>query len=402
MASGRVPLTTDDLGLYAATRLDEGAKEEDVDAQIRSWLSESNWPQEAIELTIGSAAKRAHEIRKGKVPQQAEGQSSQQAGQQPQVQQDNVSQIMTQMMGLLGPMASRLEALERQRTDELHSATTQIRTPAPVPTKSKFPHPEPFDGDRSKYLAFRYKTKAKLRHEYEGALSIAQDRVRKLVGVSGKAADVLLPWAETYQDYSSIDELWHFMDQQYDDPHQKSKALNQLSNLRQGKLLVRDYHMEFNRLKIQLGERFGEAAKKSMFLKGLYTKLQEALATVDEDLLYEQLINKAIQTSDNLYRVSLTAWARQGHTLAEQSTPKTTQREASPKAIDWELTKVGQARLDKSKQEKHQFKCYNCGKSGYIARQCPNIVRARKAAPSPQHQEALEEDSSTDSGKEQL
>ena len=71
-----------------------------------------------------------------------------------------------------------------------------------------------------------------------------------------------------------------------------------------------------------------------MFLKGLYTKLQEALATVDEDLSYEQLINKAIRTSDNLYQVSLTARARQGHTLAEQSTPKTTQREASPEAID--------------------------------------------------------------------
>ena len=154
-------------------------------------------------MTIGLAAKRAHKIRKGKVPQQAEGQSSQQTGQQPQVQQDNVSQIITQMMGLLGPMASRLEALERQRTSEPYLATPQIRTPAPsnaplshapapVPTKSKFPHLEPFDGDRSKYLAFRYKTKAKLRHEYEGALSIAQ--IEYVVSrCSGKAADVLLP-----------------------------------------------------------------------------------------------------------------------------------------------------------------------------------------------------------------
>ncbi|EFQ91044.1 hypothetical protein PTT_12222, partial [Pyrenophora teres f. teres 0-1] len=60
--------------------------------------------------------------------------------------------------------------------------------------------------------------------------------------------------------------------------------------------------MEFNQLKIQSGEHFGETAKKSMFLKGLHTKLQEALATVDKDLSYEQLINKAIQTSDNLYQ----------------------------------------------------------------------------------------------------
>ena len=59
--------------------------------------------------------------------------------------------------------------------------------------------------------------------------------------------------------------------------------------------------MKFNRLKIQLGEQFGEAAKKSMFLKALYTKLQEALATINENLLYKQLVNKAVRTSNNLY-----------------------------------------------------------------------------------------------------
>ena len=59
--------------------------------------------------------------------------------------------------------------------------------------------------------------------------------------------------------------------------------------------------MEFNCLKIQLGEQFGEAAKKSMFLKGLHTKLQEALATINENLSYEQLVNKAVRTSNNLY-----------------------------------------------------------------------------------------------------
>ena len=59
--------------------------------------------------------------------------------------------------------------------------------------------------------------------------------------------------------------------------------------------------MEFNRLEIQSGEQFGEAAKKSMFLEGLHTKLQEALATIDENLSYEQLVNKAVRTSNNLY-----------------------------------------------------------------------------------------------------
>jgi hypothetical protein len=38
-----------------------------------------------------------------------------------------------------------------------------------------------------------------------------------------------------------------------------------------------------------------------MFLRGLNSKLQESLAIVDEDLLFEQLVNKAVRTSDNLY-----------------------------------------------------------------------------------------------------
>ena len=50
-----------------------------------------------------------------------------------------------------------------------------------------------------------------------------------------------------------------------------------------------------------MGEQFSEAAKKSMFLEGLHTKLQEALATIDENLSYEQLVNKAVRTSNNLY-----------------------------------------------------------------------------------------------------
>jgi hypothetical protein len=42
-----------------------------------------------------------------------------------------------------------------------------------------------------------------------------------------------------------------------------------------------------------------------MFLKGLSLKLQETLATVDDTFSFEQFVNKATRTSDNLYRVNL-------------------------------------------------------------------------------------------------
>ncbi|KAK1914250.1 hypothetical protein P3342_007496 [Pyrenophora teres f. teres] len=167
------------------------------------------------------------------------------------------------------------------------------------------------------------------------------------------------------------------MDQQYDDPHQKSKAFDRLSNLRQGKLSVRDYHMEFNRLEIQSGEHFGETAKKSMFLKGLHAKLQEALATVDEDLSYEQLINKAIRTSDNLYRVGLTTRARQGHTPVEQPTPKNTRTPSPPEKMDWEPTKAGKASTRASRPSADQIRCYACGEKGHISKYCGKSPKAR-------------------------
>jgi hypothetical protein len=42
-----------------------------------------------------------------------------------------------------------------------------------------------------------------------------------------------------------------------------------------------------------------------MFLKGLNPKLQETLATIDNNLSFELFVNKATRTSDNLYRVNL-------------------------------------------------------------------------------------------------
>jgi hypothetical protein len=64
---------------------------------------------------------------------------------------------------------------------------------------------------------------------------------------------------------------------------------------------VQDYYIDFIRLEQQLGERFSSSARKNIFLRGLNSKLQESLATVDEDLPFKQLVNKAVRTSDNLY-----------------------------------------------------------------------------------------------------
>ncbi|KAB2099860.1 hypothetical protein AG0111_0g11839 [Alternaria gaisen] len=303
MADNVPNLNVEELAAYATAKSQAGVSDEEILREITQMLREDGWKEAAIGPTIEAVVKRSSVVG---------GKGSPRRGDSPKANQDAMAQMMQQMMRLLSPMASRLEALERSQTEgrsesSLGANTTpSLSTPVaePAARKNKFPHPEPFDGDRPKYVAFKYKTQAKLRHEYEGAPNVAQ--IEYVVSrCTGRAADVLLPWAIRNQSEKSISDLWSFMDQQFDDPHQKLKALDKLSNLRQGKLSVRDYHMEFNRLEIQSGEQFGEAAKKSMFLKGLHARLQESLATVDEDLPFEQLVNKAVRTSDNLYRAGL-------------------------------------------------------------------------------------------------
>ena len=113
--------------------------------------------------------------------------------------------------------------------------------------QSKFPDPEPFDGDRMTYATFRFKAKAKLRNDL--AKHSEQYQIKYIMGrTKGYAASVVLPWCESYAEISLVDQMWAFLDQQFDDPHLKARALDQLNSLRQGKRSVREYQMEFNRL----------------------------------------------------------------------------------------------------------------------------------------------------------
>jgi hypothetical protein len=133
----------------------------------------------------------------------------------PKVAQDTTAAMMTQLLGMLAPIASRLEALEQRpaypqdnqapMSESSSSGPTGFQKPYNT-TQPKFPHPELFDGDRSKYAAFRYKSKAKLRNEYERLSDEA--KIAYVVSCcTERASDVILPWAEQNQAYCLIGDL---------------------------------------------------------------------------------------------------------------------------------------------------------------------------------------------------
>jgi hypothetical protein len=110
--------------------------------------------------------------------------------------------MMTRLLEMLTPLTARLNALEQQQTAQKPQVPTPgnlaITPPNPQQLynaprhQPKFPHPELFDGDRLKYAAFQYKTKAKLRNEYDRLPDEA--KISYIVSrCTERASDVILP-----------------------------------------------------------------------------------------------------------------------------------------------------------------------------------------------------------------
>ena len=379
MEANRPNLNVDELTAYASAKHLAGVPDGEIQEDIVQMLKSDGWKDAAILPMINEVSRRTKGV--------AEIKGSPRSP--PKVLQDPAAAMMAQLVQLLSPITARLEAIEQrspQPSVPLHtpeSRSDRETPPARAEThiRTKYPHPELFDGDRSKYSAFRYKAKAKLDNDYEGTSD--KTKIAYIVSrCSERASDVILPWAEQNQEHCSVEDLWYFLNQQYDDPHLKAKALDQLSNLRQGKKSIRDYHMEFNRLELQSGIHVGDTQKKSMFSRGLHVEIQKALILVNEDLSFEQFAREATRVSDNLYRVSLATRNRRDfgsqeghrHTTHHQKSARTP---SPPERMDWEPTKVGRSGTRDFKPNPDQIECYACGKKGHVAKYCRRSTKSK-------------------------
>lgn len=318
--------------------------------------------------------------------------------------------MIEMMQQMMQQMINRMDTLENQR---ITPPTPPTRT-ATLPKvqqeadQSKYPDPERFDGDRNKYPQFQYEAKAKLRHSYAHKNHAYQ--IDYIMGrTKDKAARAILPWVEKNVLAATIEDMWTFMDRQFKDPYQKTRALDKLRHLVQGKKLVRDYISEFNQLLQESEQAFEEDTLKSMLSEGLKIEVQRHMIMVLDSVSFDQFCNEAIKISDQLYRISIASRGQVPNTSRSvpdrhPSPPRqpTARRPASPERMDWQPTSttanqsnVGKKRAKWVSGKEIQRRrdgglCVRCGTDGHYVQSCPyqaarrpSPVRAARALPAP-------------------
>lgn len=375
-------LNVEELAAYATAKGKAGVPDEEILREITQMLREDGWKEAAINPTIEAVVKRSSVVGGRGSPRQ-EG--------SPKDNQNAMAQMMEQMMRLLTPMANRLEALERNQAERRSEPSSGVSTPPPpqaataepATRKNKFPDPERFDGTRENYPGWKFECEGKL--EYDSTTFLTEDsKVRYVLSrTKDKANQVLLPWVLENKK-RTIAGLWEHMDTHFQDVHQQQRALNKLRHLRQGKRSIRDYVSEFNQLRVESRQQFSIAVAREMFREGLTEELQKLMLHTPKDVSLKEYMDKAIELSDDLYRIHLHGRNRRNaaHSYA-QAPPKAAQREASPEAMDWEPSKVNQAREARGKPRRPPPDCYRCGEPGHIARYCQAATRVKKARPAP-------------------
>lgn len=391
----------DDMTAYAIGKLQGGWSHDQVAASIREMLAAEQWPASAIELMLAQVATRVNKQKSHEAEMPA-----------------NQSDPSVIMMDMLRQMMNRIDTLENRTLGPASTPPTRASTPpqaAASEKRVKFPDPEKFDGDRSRYAIFRYQARAKLEADYRSCSEKAQvDYVFQRC--IGNAAKVLLPWIVN-QPSPSLQGLWSFMDLQFDDPHQKTKAMDQLSGIRQGKRPVREYLIEFNRLVQLTGETFGDTNKKNLFVRGLNIELQRSTIAIAGDTTYEVFSQEVVRIADILYRTNLASRSTRtrGHVLPSQ------EKAAPLEAMDWQPTTTSNQSATKMlrakwvpkaeiQRRKDSGLCMRCGASGHYASKCPYqaprppspVQAASTATTQAQIPPLLEEehDAMLDSGKE--
>lgn len=250
----------------------------------------------------------------------------------------------------------------------------------PKSSKKKFLDPDTFDGSQKKYPVFKQQLKAKFDADPEDFPTPKKVYDYTLMRTTGSAARIMLSFIEDANKSSShsMETFWDFLDSEFLDPHIVHRARDRLITITQGRRSVRDYNADFREQLLLSGATLDREYQIALFRRGLNAKLQELLASY-EPLTYNDLVGKAIKTSDELYRASVLSKGKSQPWYP--SSPRPVRQTASdPEPMDWQPTTANQGTSQKrakwvSVEERQRRKenrlCIQCGGDDHFVRKCP-------------------------------
>ena len=247
-------------------------------------------------------------------------------------------------------------------------------------SKKKFLDPDTFDGSQAKYPVFKQQLKAKFDADPEDFPTAKKVYDYTLMRTTGSAARIMLSFIEQANDAGdhSMENFWSFLDSEFLDPHIVHKARDKLITITQGRRSVRDYNADFREQLLLSGAKLDTEYQIALFRRGLNPKLQELLASY-EPSTYNDLVGKAIKTSDELYRASVLSKGKSTHWYPSNSRP-TRPATSNSDPMDWQPTTANQGASQKrakwvSVEERQRRKdnrlCIQCGGDNHFVRYCP-------------------------------
>ena len=293
------------------------------------------------------------------------------------------------------------------------------------PAKARLPNVEVFEnGTHEQYLQWKMKARAKLYGD-RAAFPTEELQVQYLITrTSGQAFNALSPYVDQIVRgvaAPASNKLWSYLDNFFEDPTAKAKALEYLRTTKQGTREFNQHVQSFN-LKLQeAGMSNASDAQKIDYLRNsLATRLLKAQIGYQpaKEESYDEFVNRSRVTWENLKAVDrITSGKRLYGNPDHQESSRRNSNE-----MDWTPT-VGshQPRTKKPREywgteeeiqdRRESGACLKCGQQGHRVRECrkkvPSSPLSRTKKPKPYKatrvaavQAAEDSPSSEDEGKE--
>jgi hypothetical protein len=288
-----------------------------------------------------------------------------------------------------------IQEMQRQ-LNELTAALTQAQAAGRPKPKAVMGEVKPYNNtDRGLYPQFEAKLRAKL-YVDRNAIGGPFERLWVAFGyLEEDASKKLYPWMETYATdvtkvtEETIEQFFSQMQFYFADGHIRSKAMQQLQQLRQYNKPFNEYLGEFERLVLEAGgATWQETMKSEMLLNGMNLELQRALASLPPPNTFVEFTRQAQRTADRLEAVGRAERAhqkRKNPRVGRTPTPLPPQVAAPEPAnndtMDWTSTTVHKVKQrakwvtpeEIEKRKADPDRCLRCGGSGHRVKDCPYL-----------------------------